>query len=105
MEYTGDYINNVLHICPRGKYTLLGVIFLQYSRLTARVLKEYNPSKAEPHSRDKRQTPNTEYTIINAVNKILIVLGQICVLWCGVQKPANQICKATSIQFNGQSLE
>jgi hypothetical protein len=29
--------------------------------------------------RDKRQTPNTEYTIINAVNKILIVLGQICV--------------------------
>jgi hypothetical protein len=45
MEYTGDYINNVPHMCPRGKYTLLGVIFLQYSRLTARVLKEYNPSK------------------------------------------------------------
>jgi hypothetical protein len=45
MEYTGDYINNVLHMCPRGKYTLLRVIFLQYSRLTAQVLKEYNPSK------------------------------------------------------------
>ena len=28
--YTGDYINNVLHMCPRGKYTHLGVIFLQY---------------------------------------------------------------------------
>jgi hypothetical protein len=37
MEYTGDYINNVLHMCPRGKYTLLGVIFLQK--------KEYNPEK------------------------------------------------------------
>ena len=38
------------------------------------------PAIFPSHGRDKRQTPNTEYTIINAVNKILIVLGQICVL-------------------------
>jgi hypothetical protein len=37
------------------------------------------PAIFPSHGRDKRQTPNTEYTIINAVNKILIVLGQICV--------------------------
>jgi hypothetical protein len=38
------------------------------------------PAIFPSHGRDKRQTPNTEYTIINAVNNILIVLGQICVL-------------------------
>ena len=32
------------------------------------------PAIFPSHSRDKRQTPNTEYTIINAVNKILNIL-------------------------------